>query len=376
MGREGGRDRSRRRSQGRGKGGGRGGRGAPPWRSGERSESPSRRRKESKARKLNPIQTWAPRGGTLVPRDAVPTASSSKAAIPTPPPPIIPVSNLQASPQILITGPAGRSTLPNVTLPPGWTACSFSPHPLVNNPARAPMAAADGQEPEEPTHLRWNSGESEPMAASPRPPNLVPGSYQWWCAPGRTTIGQPAGFPARRAEHSLQWYGWTYKNQPPTTMDAPTDVHSLTIGIFACGKNHVWGFGPHATMANPEPARFKSEYVLTDNFMFKTLASMMGDARGQGPPRQVPQERHHAVWVIDCCDFPHVGQGTHIGKHQSILRLVYDSPGFKPIRHKLIRFVDYIRYHGRSALTNDNIFLYSYLYVRFSVFFIIHYPFY
>ena len=164
------------------------------------------------------------------------------------------------------------------------------------------------------------------------------------------------GFPARREEHSLECYGWTYKNQPPKAMDGPTDVDSLTIGIFACGKNHVLGFGPRARQANPNIRSFKDEWVMTDNFMFADLAAMMGDARAKGPPRVVPRERRNDVWIFDCLGFPHVGEGMHIGKHFNILGRVYDSLEFHPIKQKLIRFVQWIRTRRSSALINDNIF--------------------
>ena len=369
--------RGRDRSRGRGSSGLRNVRGRGR---GGYSFSPSKRRDSSKSR-------WIPKGAgpAASSSGAGPAASSSQAgraasttrsdragSLPPPPPPPpgpqMAIKKARGSvgditPQILLTGPQGRSTIPDVILPPGWTACSFSPHPIVNDPSVAPTADQDA---DEVTHLRWVSGESEAVPASPAlPPPISEGSYEWWCAPRRGGFGQPAGFPARREEHSLEWYDWTYKNQPPKAMDHPTDVHSLTIGIFACGKNHVLGFGPRAPQAHVPHGRFKNDYVLTDNFMFRPLASMMGDARQSGPPTKVPPERAHAVWVIDCTGFPHVGQGDHIGKHPDILRLVYDSPAFGDIRKRLVRFVDYVRYQGRSSLTNDNMFLHSYLYVRF-----------
>ena len=200
---------------------------------------------------------------------------------------------------------------------------------------------------------RWmaRGGSSVPQVVPPRLPRTCfgpPGSYEWWCAPAREEPGVWCGFPARREEHSLEWYEWTYKNQPPKAFDGPTDVEDVTIGVFACGKNHVWGFGPNARQADPDVRRFKDQYVLSDNFMFEGLAKMMGDANANGPPNKVPEERWNAVWCIDCCDIDQCGSGSHIGKHPDILRRVYDSREWPEIRRKLARFVEYVRHYGRS----------------------------
>ena len=185
------------------------------------------------------------------------------------------------------------------------------------------------------------------MAASPREPK--PGSYDWWCLPARREQGRCCGFPARRDEHSLAWYQWSYQNQPPRALDGPTDVESITVGFFACGKNHLNGFGPRVPQSHPDVRTFKEDYVITDHWMFRDVAHMMGDARERGPPRAVPPERAVAVWTFDCGDLPHCGEGKHIGKNPAILRRVYDSRAFRTfIVAKMKRFVDWVRYKGRS----------------------------